>query len=375
MKKKETKWFSFIRSVFLVLLSPFVIFLAFLHIAALSAAFIPPISFPLVAVFGLILPFTFILVLISIPILLLLKSKWIILQLLLLIVSIPSMRNFVHIGNEKNLETDIHLTSYNLLGYRGFQPTNNKMEPVDGINDYLAQKTNDIICLQEFRSWSGNLKQDIETLKLKLGFSYHKTELYWTKGGLTTDSYLILSKYPIIHSGSITASTRRNIGIFTDLQIDNQAIRVFTIHLASFGLKANEIEMFGEAAVMEMEKVKQHGKTVVSKLVNNFRLRHIEVESLMHAIDTTTIPIIICGDVNETAASYIYRELRKKNLIDSHTQAGNYFGTTYAGKLPLLRIDHILHSQEFTTSYSKIDEVEWSDHFPLRVGLQLKPNK
>ncbi|MCK9448462.1 MAG: endonuclease/exonuclease/phosphatase family protein [Bacteroidales bacterium] len=372
MKSGTIKWRKYLRSVFSALITPFILALGIIHLNSLSAAWISPAQIPLPAVFGLIFPFTLAALIISMPILIIVKSRWIWIQLILIAISIPGMLNFIHFHQPVNEESTLSITTYNLHGYRGFNSKPEEMSPVIGINSYLADNSQDIICLQEFRAWSGNLEADIQSVKQMTGLKYHYTNMYWDKGGKQTDSYLIMSRYPIVNQGVVKAFNQRNIGVYADIVVSGQSIRVFSIHLASFGLEEDQIAMIGEAANMEMTKVKTHGRSLISRLTTHFELRYFEYEALVHLLSNYSGPVLVCGDFNETPASFIYRTMRNLGYADTHTQTGNYFGTTYGGKLPFLRIDYVFHSKDFIAITSEVDPLNWSDHYPLRVGVKLQ---
>jgi endonuclease/exonuclease/phosphatase family metal-dependent hydrolase len=91
----------------------------------------------------------------------------------------------------------------------------------------------------------------------------------------------------------------------------------------------------------------------------------------MASINTCHYPIILCGDFNDTPASYSYN-LLCKNLKDAFIERGTGFGKTYAGKFPQFRIDYILHSKELRcTDYIRSDET-FTDHYPITAYLKFK---
>ncbi len=57
-------------------------------------------------------------------------------------------------------------------------------------------------------------------------------------------------------------------------------------------------------------------------------------------------------------------------MMDSFVEKGNGFSVTYAGQIPFLRIDYIMHSQHFETkAYSRIKQ-NYSDHYPVRAIIE-----
>ena len=79
---------------------------------------------------------------------------------------------------------------------------------------------------------------------------------------------------------------------------------------------------------------------------------------------------ILCGDFNNTAFSWVYREL-SKNKQDAFKIAGKGLGKTFNYLYPL-RIDFILVDLNFEVNNFKTFEVPYSDHFPILARVKLK---
>lgn len=377
MSKRLKKIASFIRSVVLTLIFPFAITLTVIHLFTSFSSLFKPDIFPFIPLFGLFFPLTFLLSLAVLPLLFFLKSKWFWVQLIVVILSVFTANNFISFSKDHQSDADdfIRVTTYNLHGFKGFKDDLKPAETAVEIIQFLAENSSDIICLQEFRSWSGDLNQDIQFIKSQTGHIYHHFEYYWKKGGIRSDAFLILSRFPIESASPIVASSKRNIGVLANLRINNELnIRVLNMHLLSFGLRKDEIEMFSEAANMEMGKIRTHGKNVASKLSDRFKTRQEEFKSLEKELQISKNATILTGDFNETPASYAYRAIRKAGLVDAHKESGKFFGTTYAGNLPLLRIDYIFYTNDFTSKHTSVHQVSWSDHYPVTTILELNKN-
>ncbi len=81
--------------------------------------------------------------------------------------------------------------------------------------------------------------------------------------------------------------------------------------------------------------------------------------------------MIICGDFNNTAYSYVYRKI-KGNLNDTFDEAGNGFGRTYDFQFFPVRIDYIFSDEAFTVNGFKSYNERYSDHYPIMATLLLK---
>ena len=79
---------------------------------------------------------------------------------------------------------------------------------------------------------------------------------------------------------------------------------------------------------------------------------------------------ILCGDFNNTAFSWVYKEL-SKNKQDAFKVAGKGLGKTFNYWYPL-RIDFILLDSSFDINNFKTFNVHYSDHYPILARINLK---
>lgn len=368
--QKVRRFGSYVRKAMLLLANPMALLAAALFVLSSLAAYVNPAENDLFALAGLFFPLLFFLMLGIVLLMLLLKSKWLWLHLLLLAVTLPVSIRFLGI-NIGSSPTGLHVINYNVHGFRGFagKPTQSTHQEIAA---YLKAQKADMVCLQEFRSWSGDIAADLETFARDAGYPQYHFAGYWKRGGLQSDGYLILSRFPLIHSGLIPSETKRNIGAFVDIQTEyGSTIRVASIHLISFSLGKKEIEAFGDAAALEMELMKKHGRSLLGKLRNSFNIRAKETTDLSRFVRESPYPLLLCGDFNDTPASYTYNSMRKAGLHDGHRQGGLGMASTYAGSLPFLRIDYCFASQGLEVSLSKVEQLPWSDHFPVHSFIDI----
>ena len=81
--------------------------------------------------------------------------------------------------------------------------------------------------------------------------------------------------------------------------------------------------------------------------------------------------MIICGDFNNTAFSYVYRKI-KGDLKDAFKEAGNGFGRTHEFQFIPMRIDFILTDEAFAINGFKSYSEHFSDHYPISTTLSLE---
>lgn len=371
--RKKKRPLSLLRTVFLILINPVSAVIGLLLLLSIFSSSFNPAETGVMAIFGLFFPLFFSLAILSLLALILLRSKLAFFQLVILLIALPLLRKYVGYSNS-SIESNFSIITYNVHGFRSFAKMTTKLESPEQIMSFINERNSDVASIQEFRSWSGKIDEDLKLFASKSGYDYYHFAGYWKKGGIQSDGFVILSKYPIIHKGSIPSVTGRNIGIFADIQIDSSSIlRVSNIHLVSFSLQKGEIDMFSEAATLEMDKLKLHGKSVIGKLLSSFKIRAIELADLQKFLRKTEIPHLITGDFNDTPASYTYRILKESGLNDVHLKSGSFLGATYAGDLPWLRIDYIFYSTGFHPVKSEVFKIPYSDHYPVAANLKFLP--
>jgi endonuclease/exonuclease/phosphatase (EEP) superfamily protein YafD len=105
---------------------------------------------------------------------------------------------------------------------------------------------------------------------------------------------------------------------------------------------------------------------------NNFEKRSFQADSISRLVEASTLPVIVCGDFNDTPASYAYHRL-KGNLTDSFRSCGYGYAYTYRYMHKLFRIDYVFYPSEmFVGDKYESPDVAFSDHNPVIVGLGFK---
>ncbi len=368
--KSAAKIWNYIRRGFLVLVNPAAFVTSLLFATAAAAGLFNPSTNEIPAIVGLFFPVLFVGMLFFSAILIMLRSKLIYFMLLVLLFSIPVSLRFIGL-NTGGSGGNLKIFTYNVHGFRGIDKKINGAATHKAIAAFIQKQSPDIVCIQEFRSWSGQIEADVREYASSVGLPHSHFAGYWKKGGVQSDGYLILSRFPIVNRGSIPSLTKRQIGAFADISTgENKTIRVAAIHLISFSLGQQEIEAFGEAASFEMELIKKHGKSLFGKLRNSFNIRSSEIRDLTDFLDQCEIPLVVCGDFNDTPTSFTYSSMTKKGYVDCFRQAGFGLGATYAGNLPWLRIDYCFVSPLIKARKAEVHHLPYSDHFPLQITIE-----
>ena len=259
---------------------------------------------------------------------------------------------------------EIKILSYNVHHFRG----NGEMsstETAAEITRFLKEQRPDIICLQEARLRQNNIFNLAKTVA-DLDFINH----YQFARTSSTFGSVTFTRYPIVKMDEIRFENSRNITIYTDILIETDTVRVFNVHLHSYGIDPKDYSII-ESGVSTEEDLKE-AREVGSKLKRGFEMRAKQVETIRKIMDETPYPVIVCGDLNETPTSFAYQQLRD-GLKDAFVGSGKGIGRTFVNKLPALRIDYIFHSPVFESYNFKTHDFRHSDHLPVSTELIKKP--
>lgn len=321
---------------------------AFLLLISYILPYIPPKKFATLSVLSLSVPLLILLNVIFLVYWLLRVKKQLLLSLVVLLFGWSYINSMYKFSSSKHVEDaeNISAMSFNVRLFNIYSWIPNKTIKED-IVEFIYEENPDILCLQEYRRGS--------PIKLKGYNSFNSTYNKTTRGGI-----VIFTKFPIVNSGSLEFPNTKNNGIFVDVVKENDTIRVYNLHLQSSGLKADVEDLKNESSG---HLFKQVGTT--------FKKQQEQVEILLKHRSKCDYKTIITGDFNNTAYSYVYKEIKGSDLIDTFEEAGNGFGRTFDFKFFPLRIDFILSDKEFTVNSFKTYDVKLSDHYPIKTTLKL----
>lgn len=238
----------------------------------------------------------------------------------------------------------------------------------DSVVSLVKDVDPDILCMQEFFTKIKGTTQISDRILAASGFRDYFFEPV-TKSEYEGYGQIIFSKFPIIHSGTITKNEYGiNRIIFADIVKDQDTIRVYNVHLRTFGLQTEDKSFIQNPSNTTAE---EHATARVGrKLKYAFERRSRQAEALRDHIDTTTYPVIVMGDFNDTPMSYSVN-LIGKGLKNTFQEKGSGWGVTHYEMLPLFQIDYILCSPQFDVRNYRIIHQELSDHYPLFADIQI----
>ncbi len=233
------------------------------------------------------------------------------------------------------------------------------------INNWLVLNEADVICVQEFfDDVNSDILNNIATITASGKYEYHFVYKQKHDNGIR-QGLVIFSKYPIIDKGTVFISENNyNGAIYTDLKIKNDTVRIIDVHLESMRLASKTDYLFTFFRAYKYGVIKHN----------------IQLEKLMSFIRKTPpqYKIILCGDLNETPYSFVYKQLNEK-LNNAFENAGSGFGFSFNSQsLPLLRIDNQFYDPRLQIqTFKTIEECNASEHFPIvgEYSLQKKSSE
>lgn len=259
----------------------------------------------------------------------------------------------------------IRVMTYNVHLFQGVGDNDESIK--DSVVRIVNDTDPDVLCMQEFQSTITGNRKISEHLKEACGFEDFYFEP-WSKNEYHGLGQIIYSKYPIINSGTITQNAYGiNRITFVDIVKNIDTVRVYNVHLRSFGLQSEDKE-FVQNPSSSSEDETTATRRVGRKLRNAFAHRSNQAESLAKHIEQTNYTKVVMGDFNDTPMSFSVNKINKK-MNNAFRQKGNGWGVTHYDFLPILQIDYIFSDLEVLDYH--IIKRKLSDHYPVWADLKL----
>lgn len=335
--------------------------------AAEVAVRVSPAVFPWLALAGLVYPISLAGLLLGVG-WRLYAGRWLdcIVPLIALGVTYPHARLLFGGGGSADADEGVRVMTWNVRHFDRFEWMEGAATR-DALLEELAQANADVICLQEM--YEDRRSKPYVTARavqraVDLGQIHSDFENERNRQGVF--GVMTLTRYPILRKERMAfPGDPGNGAILTDVRIGEDTVRIVNAHLSSLHLNRADYDAVREGPDAES------GRRLLGRLNAAWAKRASQAEQLQAAIEASPHPVILCGDFNDTPVSYALNALRSAGLTDAFADAGTGFGGTYIGDLPPMRIDYILHSEEFEAVGVKEGEVVLSDHRWVQAVVQL----
>lgn len=319
--------------------------------------FLAPKLFPIVSVFTLFMPLFFILNGLFFLYWGFQFKKRMILSGLVLLMGITFINKFYKFSTKDypDNEKDFTVMSYNVRLLNVFKWLDRDDVP-EIILTFINEKNPDILCIQEYSN-SANI--DLKVYR-------HKYILM--EGNQIKTAQAIFSKFPIINQGNIPFPNSNNNVVFVDIKKGKDIIRVYNMHLQSIKISPDVSEIDENIDAIDQGK----SQKLMHRISKAFKQQQQQAEFIKEHKKECPYPIIICGDMNNSAFSYVYRNI-KGSLNDAFEEAGVGFGATYKFRYYPARIDYIFADDKMTVKkFESFADFENSDHYPIMARLSME---
>lgn len=247
--------------------------------------------------------------------------------------------------NEEAKANSLKLLSFNvrLFNHYHWHPDEDLYKR---ITSFIANESADIILLQEFYN---------SPLYYPKGYPYKAIVVKQQRHKI---GLAIFSKKKIVNWGSLQFPKTANNAMYADILTDNDTVRVYNMHLESLHVSAKEEDLWEEDK-----------EELVENISRRFAKQQEQVSLFLAHQAQCKHKVIVTGDFNNTAYSYIYRQVRGNKLNDAFQEAGRGFGRTFNFAYFPFRIDFILVDKKFRIHSFKTHYLPLSDHFPLTTTI------
>jgi endonuclease/exonuclease/phosphatase family metal-dependent hydrolase len=316
--------------------------------------FLAPKSFPILSVLTLFMPIFFILNAMFFVYWAVQFKKRLIVSGLVLLLGITFINKFYKFSAATFVieEKDFTVMSYNVRLLNVFNWIDRDDVPSD-IVDFINEKNPDILCIQEYAP-SANIDLKV-----------YRHRYIYTTGNQIKSGQAIFSKFPIINQGNIIFPNSSNNVVYADIKKGKDIIRVYNMHLQSIKISPDVNEIDENIDVINQQK----SQKLLNRISKAFKQQQQQAEILREHKLKSIYPTIICGDMNNSAFSYVYRSI-KGNMKDGFEEAGAGFGATYKFRYYPARIDYIFADEKMNVkNFENFPDFINSDHFPIMARL------
>lgn len=326
---------------------------------AYLSPYISPSTFWPISIFGLGFPILFILNFLFFLYWAFRRQRYFLLSLCCILLGWGHLNSNFGFGgsdatSEKNQISIVNFNTRNLGHVYHHKDKKKKAQQIEEFKKWISGDKTDVFLFQEVTS--NQIK--------KINKFVNLPHLYQPE----SKRVAILSRYPVVYSGIIELNSISHLALWADLKVgEKKIIRFYTLHLKSSHLDRTAIDAVAAGKVREKETWSGiWGLIQVYK--KHASARVAQSEKILEHIQKSPYPVVVGGDFNEPPTSYVYHQFNSK-LKDAFRTAGRGFGSTYAGKIPLMKIDYLFYDHRLQVLEHEIDRQPFSDHYPVRTLL------
>lgn len=266
---------------------------------------------------------------------------------------------------------DLVVVTYNVMNF-------SDADAHDGVSNYhrvaewLGKQGVQIACVQEAHFSSSKSFADFKGELKKMGYGFFTDAQVDDLDSQTGSGYAVFSAYPIVRHSVVGQGESNVYGVWADVRIGRDTLRVFNLHLQSTGITSSDRTDTLSPQIIEDTMARAKLSSVAIKMMDNYQVRALQAKSVAEAVALSPYPVVVCGDFNDTPASYTYTTILSEGLKDSFVERGRGTEYTFKGLYNLFRIDYIFaHEDYFDVKEYQSFDIDYSDHKPIvaRLGI------
>jgi endonuclease/exonuclease/phosphatase family metal-dependent hydrolase len=291
------------------------------------------------------------------------KNRYLFFSAATLVAGLGYLLNFIHLSfaaAPPKAANNFTLMTYNVGGLQWYEGDTDegREQKKQRLTEFAGKMGGaDILCVQE-------AKYDRTVEAVRAGFNFQQFHKH--------EGTVIFSKFPIVQKGSVRFDDSSNSCAWADIKTPGGTLRVYNVHLESnkMSYTANKIATKGD---LRQKQTWRDIRFVLQRYKQGVQRRASQAQLVAEHAKRSSHPVLICGDFNDTPISFAYRVLSDCKQ-DSFREKGSGIGSTFAGRLPFLRIDYLLADARFRFFSHRIGSIRLSDHYPVwaQVGFRGK---
>ncbi|RHJ93092.1 endonuclease/exonuclease/phosphatase family protein [Parabacteroides bouchesdurhonensis] len=298
--------------------------------------------------------------------------KFILIGLISFLICWNPVKNYFPFHSKVNpvpQESVLKVLTYNVMGF-GYK-NHTKLSP-NKIIEYIVNSDADIVCLQEYAEHKSEKYLTREKIFNALSMYPYRSIFILSNTKFMSYGIAVFSKYPISDSRRIKYESSFNGSSVHQIKVKDKNITLINNHLESFKLTSEDRSRYS-AFIKNMgsDTFDELRGAIQQKLGPAFVIRakqaNIVAEEVKNAKNDY---VLVCGDFNDTPISYAHHTIQGP-LVDAFSESGWGMGISYNQNFFLFRIDNILHSTNMKAINCTVDNVRYSDHYPMWCYLQL----
>lgn len=318
------------------------------------APWIPPSRNPYLPAFGILYPIMFLIHVGFIIFWVFVKKKYALLSLVTLLLGFSAFGRMISFNSEvpkANTGNIFEVHSYNIAQLRLLDSDNE-----DSFYKNIDRAIEEGIFF--FQEMNSSIYETMRKRYAKAHFAYSPRK-----------STLIISSYPIVKKGDLNISSSTNSCVYADIKVNNNLIRFYNAHLQSNSI-TNLVNNVNINTGLNDEKNWNKLGAILKRYSNATKIRLRQIDMIKKHAVNCPIPYLIGGDMNDVPQSFAYKKI-SSGLKDGFLERGFGLGTTFAGRIPTLRIDYFFCNQGLRFLSYDTYRTKFSDHFNISARLEI----